>query len=70
MAIQTILGAAMLAQQSALSPAELRAQVTSKGGTTHAALSSMQADGVQEAIVRALLAAQMRARELGDAFGS
>lgn len=70
MAIQTILGAAMLAQQSPLSPAELRAQVTSKGGTTHAALSSMQADGVQEAIVRALLAAQARARELGDAFGS
>lgn len=70
MAIQTLLGAAMLAQQSSLSPAELRAQVTSKGGTTHAALSSMEADGVKEAVVRALLAAQARARELGDAFGA
>ncbi len=70
MAIQTVLGAAMLAQQSALSPAELRAQVTSKGGTTHAAIESMQADGVKQSIVRALLAAQARARELGDAFGA
>ena len=69
MAIQTVLGAAMLAQQSSLSPAALRAQVTSKGGTTHAAIASMEADGVKEAIVRALLAAQARARELGDAFG-
>ena len=70
MAIQTLLGAALLAQQSSLSPAELRAQVTSKGGTTHAAISSMEADGVKEEIVRALLAAQARARELGDAFGA
>lgn len=70
LAIQTLLGAAMLAQQSPMSPAELRAQVTSKGGTTHAALSSMEADGVKEAVVRALLAAQARARELGDAFGA
>lgn len=70
MAIQTVLGAALLAQQSSLSPAELRAQVTSKGGTTYAAISSMEADGVKEEIVRALLAAQARARELGDAFGA
>jgi pyrroline-5-carboxylate reductase len=69
MAIQTVLGAAMLAQQSSLAPAALRAQVTSKGGTTHAAIASMEADGVKEEIVRAVLAAQARARELGDAFG-
>lgn len=70
MAIQTVLGAALLAQQSPLSPAQLRAQVTSKGGTTHAAITSLEADGVKEAFVRALLAAQTRARELGDALGS
>lgn len=70
MAIQTVLGAALLAQQSSLSPAQLRAQVTSKGGTTHAAISSLEADGVRDEIVRALLAAQARARELGDAFGA
>ncbi len=69
MAIQTVLGASMLAQQSAQSPAELRAQVTSKGGTTHAAISHLEAQGVKEAIVQALLAAQARARELGDEFG-
>jgi len=69
MAIQTVLGASMLAQQSALSPAELRAQVTSKGGTTHAAISQLDAQAVKETIVQALLAAQARARELGDEFG-
>jgi pyrroline-5-carboxylate reductase len=69
MAIQTLLGASMLAQQSPLSPAELRAQVTSKGGTTHAAISHLEAQGVKETIVAALLAAQARARELGDEYG-
>jgi pyrroline-5-carboxylate reductase len=69
MAIQTVLGASMLAQQSAQSPAELRAQVTSKGGTTHAAISHLEARAVKETIVQALLAAQARARELGDEFG-
>lgn len=69
LAIQTVLGAAQLAQASPLSPAELRAQVTSKGGTTHAAITSMEADGVKAAVVRALHAAQQRARELGDSLG-
>jgi len=65
MAIQTLLGASMLAQQSPLSPAELRAQVTSKGGTTYAALTSLEAGGVKAAFVRALHAARDRAEELG-----
>ena len=65
MAIQTVLGAAALAQQSPLAPAELRAQVTSKGGTTHAAITSLEADGVKASVVKALLAAQARAAELG-----
>lgn len=69
MAIQTILGASALAQHSPLSPAELRAQVTSKGGTTHAALTHLEARRVKESVVEALLAAQARARELGDEFG-
>ena len=69
MAIQTLLGASMLARQSAQSPAELRAQVTSKGGTTHAAISHLEAQAVKETIVQALLAAQARSRELGDEFG-
>ena len=38
----------------------------SKGGTTHAAISSLEADGVKAAFVKALRAAQQRARELGE----
>jgi pyrroline-5-carboxylate reductase len=44
----------------------LRERVTSKGGTTAAALASLDADNVKSAIVRALHAAQARAKELGD----
>jgi pyrroline-5-carboxylate reductase len=44
----------------------LRERVTSKGGTTHAAITSLEGDGVKAAIVRALLAARDRARELGQ----
>jgi len=47
----------------------LRERVTSKGGTTHAALTSLEAAGVKDAFIRALAAAQQRARELGDEFG-
>ena len=61
----TFAGATALAMQSDEPPATLRERVTSKGGTTFAALESMRADGIQPAIVRALLAAQQRARELG-----
>lgn len=61
----TFAGAAALAQASPLSPAELRQQVTSKGGTTHAALTSLEDAGVKAAFVRALHAARRRAQELG-----
>jgi pyrroline-5-carboxylate reductase len=47
----------------------LRERVTSKGGTTYAAITSLQADGVGPAIERAVKAAQVRAKELGDEFG-
>jgi len=50
-------------------PQVLRDRVTSKGGTTHAALTSLEADGVKAAFIKALRAAQQRARELGDEFG-
>jgi len=61
----TFAGAAALATRSALSPTALREQVTSKGGTTHAAISSLDADGVKAAFVKALHAARTRAEELG-----
>jgi len=62
-------GATHLARQSTDSPEVLRQRVTSKGGTTYAALSSMAGDHVKEAFVKAMLAAQKRAGELGDEFG-
>jgi pyrroline-5-carboxylate reductase len=65
LAQETIAGAAQLAMQSSESPAMLRERVTSKGGTTHAAITSMDDDGVKAALVRALHAARSRAEELG-----
>jgi pyrroline-5-carboxylate reductase len=65
LALATFSGATALAQQSDEAPAVLRERVTSKGGTTHAAISSLEADGVKAAFVKALRAAQQRARELG-----
>ena len=65
----TIGGATHLARQSSDSPQVLRQRVTSKGGTTYAALTSMAEDHVKEAFVKAMLAAQKRAGELGDEFG-
>ena len=70
LALATFDGAAELARRSTEPPETLRAQVTSKGGTTHAALSSLEADGVKPAFVKALKAAQQRAHELGDEFGA
>ena len=67
LALATFAGATALAEASDEAPAVLRERVTSKGGTTHAALMSLEADGVKAAIVKALRAAQQRARELGDA---
>ena len=70
LAVGTFLGAAALAKGSA-EPAEvLRARVTSKGGTTHAAITSLEQDDVKALFVRAMLAAQHRATEMGDEFGS
>lgn len=70
LALATFAGAAELARRSDDPPSVLRERVTSKGGTTYAALQSLQADGVGPAFVRALKAAQQRARELGDEFGA
>ncbi len=65
----TFAGAAALAQQSPLSPTALREQVTSKGGTTHAAITALQDQGVGPAFIKALHAAQARAEALGRAAG-
>ena len=67
LAQSTFAGAAALAQQSPLSPGALREQVTSKGGTTYAALTALDDNGVKAAFVKALHAACKRAAELGQA---
>ena len=70
LAVGTFAGAAELARQSDDAPAVLRQRVTSKGGTTHAAIESMEHAGVADALVQAIEAAQQRAHELGDEFGT
>jgi pyrroline-5-carboxylate reductase len=70
LAVGTFVGASELARASDDSPAVLRQRVTSKGGTTYAAITSMENDRVQALFVRALHAARLRARELGDEFGA
>ena len=65
LAQHTFAGATALAQQSPLAPQELRAQVTSKGGTTFAAIASLESSEVKAAFVKALHAARARAQELG-----
>ncbi len=65
LAIQTCLGAARLAQQTGESPQDLRAKVTSPGGTTQRAIETMDGEGVKAGIVKAVKAAAERSRELG-----
>jgi pyrroline-5-carboxylate reductase len=69
LALATCAGAAALAQGSAEPLGRLREQVTSKGGTTAAALATLDAHGVRAAFGAALEAARQRAADLGDEFG-
>ncbi len=69
LAVGTFAGASELARAS-VDPLELlRERVTSKGGTTYAALTSLESDQVKASFVKALHAARTRAEELGDEFG-
>ncbi|MCK9283955.1 MAG: pyrroline-5-carboxylate reductase [Rhodocyclaceae bacterium] len=70
LAVETFLGSAKLAEVSPESATLLRERVTSKGGTTEAALQSFEADGVGAAIRRGAAAAQARGRELCDLLGA
>ena len=66
LAYATFAGAIKLAQASDLAPAILRAQVTSKGGTTERAISVLDEHAVKARFMAAVKAAAARARELGD----
>ncbi len=69
LALATFSGAAKLAAESPDDFATLRAKVTSKGGTTEAALKVMMEREVKEAIGSALAAASARGKELGELLG-
>jgi pyrroline-5-carboxylate reductase len=69
LAIGTFVGASELASTSAEPPQILRERVTSKGGTTYAALTAMEQSDIKALFIRAMQAAQQRAAALGDEFG-
>ena len=70
LAVATFVGASALAEASDEPPEVLRTNVTSKGGTTFAALESMEQDHIKPLFMRAMQAARQRAKELGDEYGS
>jgi pyrroline-5-carboxylate reductase len=70
LAYATLEGASQLAHNSDEHAGVLRERVTSKGGTTFAALSAMEEAGIKPAFMAAMQAARQRAQELGDAFGA
>ena len=68
-AVQTALGAAQMAADSGLEPAQLRANVTSPAGTTEAALNSFNDDNFTQTVHSAMQAAKLRAQELSKELG-
>jgi pyrroline-5-carboxylate reductase len=68
--LETAFGAAQMARQSADSLATLREQVTSKGGTTAAALEVLNAAGLRAIVAHAVAAADRRSAELAAEFGA
>ena len=64
---QTLKGTGALLAETALSPIKLRAQVTSPGGTTAAAVHVLEESGFRAAIEDAVRAAAERSREMGEA---
>ncbi len=65
--LQTVLGAVTLALESKMHPAELRAMVTSPGGTTIAGLHELEKSGFRGIVMNAVEAATRRSQELGKA---
>ena len=69
LSIETVLGAARLALHSEEPASVLRDRVTSKGGTTEAALKVMAERGFVDGVVAGILAANARGVELGEQLG-
>lgn len=70
LAIGTFVGSSHLAQQSDESLTTLREKVTSKGGTTEAALNQLNADGVSNLFEHAIKMAKIKSTELGQIYGN
>jgi pyrroline-5-carboxylate reductase len=63
--VGTILGSARMLAETGQEPAELRAAVTSPGGTTAAAVRTLEFKSVRSAFIEAVAAAVERSRQLG-----
>ncbi len=69
LAVATLYGSGLLAHTSDVDLARMREQVTSKGGTTEAALRTFANADLREIVARALESATLRSRELASQFG-
>lgn len=67
--LETAFGAAKMALESGVPAAKLRQQVTSPGGTTERAIHELEDGGLHGLFENALVAAALRARELGVQLG-
>jgi pyrroline-5-carboxylate reductase len=69
LAKQTCFGAGKMLVESSEEPSQLRINVTSPNGTTHAALQTFEALGFKDIVDKAAKAASDRAAELGETLG-
>ncbi|MDY7007284.1 MAG: pyrroline-5-carboxylate reductase [Cyanobacteriota bacterium] len=66
LALQTVLGTAVMLQESGMHPAQLKDRVTSPGGTTIAGIAELESLGFRSALIEAVVAAKERSQELGN----
>ncbi|MDJ0554442.1 MAG: pyrroline-5-carboxylate reductase [Microcoleaceae cyanobacterium MO_207.B10] len=66
LALQTVLGTALLLQESQMHPAELKDRVTSPGGTTIAGIAKLENAGFRSGVIEAVMAAKAKSQELGN----
>jgi pyrroline-5-carboxylate reductase len=69
LAVRTVAGAGRLLAEPGADPEALRAQVTSPGGTTEAALGVLEAAGLRQLVADAVAAAAERSRQMGRSSG-